>query len=248
MHDLTLLPHETIDEKVIYYKKYFENQGKNYSEDKLKEAIEYLSYRHADPLPKTESDTKPTMYIFRHGQTDDNANFVFSGWREARLTKIGEQQALDLAPLLKDKKVQMLISSPQVRAMDTMKLAISMNIGVKDLNIQPDNRIMERSYGDYQGQSKIEVAMKNPKGLEKIRRSFRSKPPNGESIEMVCMRVGEFCDEIVPLMKSTKVNVAVSCHGNSIRGFRRYFEKLSDHDTAHVETPLGQDYLAYVIE
>jgi bisphosphoglycerate-dependent phosphoglycerate mutase len=42
--------------------------------------------------------------------------------------------------------------------------------------------------------------------------------------------------------------VAVSAHGNSIRGFRKYFEHLTDEQTALVETPLGQDYAAYSIQ
>jgi bisphosphoglycerate-dependent phosphoglycerate mutase len=65
---------------------------------------------------------------------------------------------------------------------------------------------------------------------------------------MVSKRVANFCDELVKRMKKEKINVAISCHGNSIRGFRRYFEGLSDEKTAHVETQLGQDYAAYVIK
>jgi len=247
MHDLTMIPNETLEDKVNYYYTDFKNQGKNYSKDDLREAIKYLSYYYTNKLPKTESNTEPTLYVFRHGQTDDNLNFIFSGWRDPSITKLGEQQALELADKIKDKRIHMLISSTQLRAIDTMILAISRNIGAKDLEIIQDSRIKERSYGDYQGHSKIEAYMKSPEGLERIRRGFKSTPPGGESIETVCKRVAKFCDDIVPRMKESKLNVAVSCHGNSIRGFRRYFENLSDYETAHVETPLGKDYLAYVI-
>jgi bisphosphoglycerate-dependent phosphoglycerate mutase len=48
-------------------------------------------------------------------------------------------------------------------------------------------------------------------------------------------------------MTMYKMNVAVSCHGNSIRGFRQIFEGLSNEQTALIETPLGQDYAAYNI-
>ncbi len=218
-----------------------------YGKETVDKAIDYLSYRHVEPLPKFESSNRPILYIFRHGQTEDNANFIFSGWREPGLTKKGIDQALVLAPKLSNKKIDMLISSPQSRAIDTMKHAISQNEHAWTLEINTDKRIRERSYGELQGKSKLEFYLEDPDKLEMIRRSFTYAVKDGESIEAVCQRVAEFCDEIVPLMKNTKVNVAVSCHGNSIRGFRRYFEHLSDDETATVETPLGQDYLAYEI-
>ena len=249
MHDLSILPHETIEEKIEYYKKYFENQGKSFEYEQLKKAIEHLSYKSAPvDLPKEESNKLPTLYVFRHGQTYDNADFTFSGWRDPHITKLGEKQALILADKIRNKKISRLYSSDQIRAVETMKLAVSKNRKAKKLSICIDARIKERSYGVYQGQSKLEIYMKNPAALEHIRRSFSSAPPEGESIEMVCKRVASFCDELVEIMKKEKINVAVSCHGNSIRGFRKYFENLSDERTAEVETPLGQDYIAYTIK
>lgn len=219
-----------------------------FGRDKIDAAIKYLSYKKdPGPLPKTESDEFPTIYIFRHGQSIDNANFVFSGWRTAPITEEGRNQAKILAEKLKDKKIDMLISSPQVRAIQTMKIAISLNKAAKNLEIQKDDRIKERSYGDLQGKSKLEAHLEDPTKLLKIRRDFKTVPPNGESIEMVCKRVKDFCDEIIPLMEKNNINVAVSCHGNSIRGFRKYFENLSDEETATLETPLGQDYEAHTI-
>ncbi len=198
-------------------------------------------------MPKNESVTLSTIYIFRHGQTEDNANFVFSGWRDSPLTQKGRDQAQILAAKLRDKKIDMLISSPQIRAIDTMKIAMSLN-KAKNLEIHTDLRIRERSYGVLQGKSKLDIQLENPELLKKIRRSYDYQVENGESLAMVVKRVFDFCDEIVPLAKKNHINVAVSCHGNSIRGFRKYFEHLSNEVTAKLETPLAQDYAAYVIE
>jgi len=222
---------------------------RKYSKAEVEKAVEFLSYKTIkEELPKKESHVKPTLYIFRHGQTEDNAKFIFSGWRDPELTMQGKLDALELADLLKDKKIQMLIASPQKRAIETMRLAISKNKNAKDLEIHTEERIKERSYGDYQGKSKLEVYLEDAEMAHKLRREFKTQPPHGESIEMVCKRVGDFCKEIVPLMKKNNINVAISCHGNSIRGFRKYFENLDDITTANAETPLGKDYLAYVIE
>ncbi len=219
-----------------------------YPKEKIDQAVELLTYKKITPLPKDENLEYPILYVFRHGQTTDNADFIFSGWRNVDLTDEGIRQAKVLAEKLKDKKLDMLIASDQIRAVKTMQIAVSLNERIKDMEIHQDKRLRERCYGDLQGTSKLMVALENPEQLKLDRRSFDHIPPNGESIEMVCKRVYEFIDEIVPLMKQFKMNVAVSCHGNSIRGFRRYFEHLNDEETAIVETPLAQDYAAYSIQ
>ena len=80
------------------------------------------------------------------------------------------------------------------------------------------------------------------------RRSYYKKANNGESLEEVVKRVEEFIKELIPFMKERNINVAISCHGNSIRGFRKYFENLSPEEVSKLETPLGSDYLAYTIK
>ena len=217
-----------------------------YGKEKVDKAIQFLLYKNPSPMPKNEVKGKPTIYIFRHGESEDNKNFIFSGWREAEITEKGKQQALSLASLIYDKKIDILISSPQIRAVHTMMIAICLNPTGRILKIDLDNRIKERSYGTFQGKSKLEQYLKDPKLTDIIRRDYNYQPPQGESVSQVVERVKSFCDEIIPLMRENKLNVAVSCHGNSIRGFRKYFEpSLSEEEIAHLETPLGQDYEAY---
>ena len=221
---------------------------KKYPKEKIEEAVRQLTYVNVDPLPKDEPEQFPILYIFRHGQSEDNANFLFSGWRDSKITEEGVRQAEVLADKLKNKKIDMLVSSPQTRAVETMKIAISKNARAKLLEIHFDERVKERSYGDLQGKSKLEMQLTNPKLLHDIRRSYTKSAPNGESLETVCKRVSAFCDEIIPLMKDFNINVAISCHGNSIRGFRQYFEHLTPEEVQNIETPLGQDYAAYSIK
>lgn len=80
------------------------------------------------------------------------------------------------------------------------------------------------------------------------RRSYTKRAVNGENLDDVCLRVEEFILELLPQMKNQKINVAISCHGNSIRGFRKYFEKLTPEEVTKIETPLGSDYIAYTIK
>lgn len=217
-----------------------------YGKETVDKAVEFLLYKHPSPMPKTEVEGKPTMYIFRHGESEDNKNFIFSGWRSAQLTENGMVQALKIAPLIRTKKIDMLISSPQDRALHTMMIAVSLHPTARMLKIETDPRIKERCYGTFQGKSKLEQYLEDPKLTNTIRRDYNYIPPEGESVAQVVVRVKTFCDEIIPLMKAHNLNVAISCHGNSIRGFRKYFEpQLTEEEIAHLETPLGQDYGAY---
>ncbi len=206
-----------------------------------------LNYKIVEVLPKTELKGVPTLYVFRHGQSEDNEKMIFSGWRDPELTTTGKNQAMILAEKLKDKKLDLLVTSDLKRAIQTMQIAICLNEQAKHLEITKDSRLKERSYGDLQGTSKLELSLSNSKLAQEYRRSYKGTPPNGESLETVVKRVYEFIEEILPKMREFKMNVAISCHGNSMRGFRRYFEKLTDEQTATVESPLAEDYAAYSI-
>ena len=48
-------------------------------------------------------------------------------------------------------------------------------------------------------------------------------------------------------MKENKVNVAISAHGNSMRPFRRYFEKMSIKEMMLIENPYD-NYFEYSID
>lgn len=224
------------------------NYYNKYGQDIVNKAIEKLNYKEVTTMPKSEDPKYPILYIFRHGQSEDNAEMIFSGWRDAKLTEVGIKQALDLAEILKDKKIDYLISSDQIRAIDTMKHAISLNEEAKNLEIHTDKRIRERSYGDLQGTSKLELFLQDEALCNEYRRSYTKRANNGESLDDVVSRVKDFIEEIIPMMKEKNINIAVSCHGNSIRGFRKYFENLTPEEVSKIETPLGSDYISYNIK
>ena len=219
-----------------------------YSKEIVDKAIEKLNYKEVTTMPKEENPDFPILYVFRHGQSEDNENMIFSGWRDSKLTQKGIDQALDLANKLQDKKIDKLYSSTLSRAIDTMKYAISKNQNAKNLEIIQDERLRERSYGDLQGTSKLELFLTDEDLCNEYRRSYTKRALNGENLDDVCLRVEEFILELLPQMKNQKINVAISCHGNSIRGFRKYFEKLTPEEVTKIETPLGSDYIAYTIK
>jgi hypothetical protein len=109
-----------------------------YSKETVDKAIEKLNYKEVTTMPKEENPDFPILYVFRHGQSEDNENMIFSGWRNSKLTQKGIDQALDLADKLQDKKIDKLYSSTLSRAIDTMRYAISKNQNAKNLEIIQD--------------------------------------------------------------------------------------------------------------
>ena len=101
-------------------------------------------------LPKKESEKYPEIYVFRHGETFDNRNRVFSGWRNSKITNVGKKQAGVLAEKLKNKKIDVCITSSLSRSIDTAKTALK----GKKVKFEVDDRIIERDYGKLSGKSK----------------------------------------------------------------------------------------------
>jgi 2,3-bisphosphoglycerate-dependent phosphoglycerate mutase len=186
------------------------------------------------------------IYLFRHGRTVDNVNGVFSGWRDSKLTKSGIDDAKIIAIRLKDKKIDIAFQSRLSRSKDTLKEVLKFHPECK--TIITDDRIIERSYGALQGSTHLSFVKKyGPKRYDQIHRGYKTPPPKGESIYMVEKRVYPFIKDLLKLIKKNKVNVAISAHGNSMRPFRKYFEKLTVKQMLKLENPYD-NYFEYKVK
>ena len=218
---------------------------------------------------------KLRIYLFRHGQTYYNKRHIFTGWKDSKLTPQGIKDAIKIAILLKGKKFQVAYQTRLSRSKETLKYVLKYHPECK--KIITDNRMYERSYGELEGKSHkafIEQEgsdtyktllhwnkIDNLTGKEResfiqktgkaefdiIHRSYNVPPPGGESIKDVEKRVMPFIRDMLKLMKKQKVNVAISAHSNSMRPFRRYFEKLTIKQMMELENP-WDDYFEYSVE
>ena len=139
------------------------------------------------------------------------------------------------------------------------------------------NRMIERSYGDLEGIThkkfiermgnrsvnlRLEgdalesLSLANRKKASKflgeeeykiIHRGWNNPPPNGESFKMVEKRVKVFSKNLKKFIKKEKVNVAISAHGNSIRLFRKIWEKATIKETKEWVIPYDKVYV-YSVE
>ena len=217
---------------------------------------------------------KLKIYLFRHGQTYYNKNHVFTGWKDSKLTPRGIKDAQKVAQKLKNKKFQVAYKTRLSRSKDTLKHVLKFHPECK--KIITDDRMIERSYGKLQGKShktfveeegrdsyktllhwhKVDhlhgkerkefIKKMGEAELKIVRRSYDVPPPKGESVKMVEKRVNSFIKDLLKKIKKEKVNVAISAHGNSMRPFRKYFEKLSKEQMMKLENP-WDDFFEYTI-
>ncbi|MCS7134299.1 MAG: histidine phosphatase family protein [Candidatus Pacearchaeota archaeon] len=189
---------------------------------------------------------KCKIYLFRHGQSYHNRNAIFSGTLDSKLTKTGREHAKIIALALKDKRIEAAFHSSLSRSKETLKEVLKFHPECKI--VIEDDRLIERSYGKIQGMSHYAFVKKYGfKKYKQIHRGYDVRPPGGESIKDVEKRVLDFIKDLLKFMRENKVNVAISASGNSIRPFRRFFEKTSIKEMMSWEIPYD-NYFEYSVK
>ena len=189
---------------------------------------------------------KRHIYLFRHGQTHFNKRKMFTGWLDAKWTGKGMRNAATVAKKLRNKRIDVAFSSKLARSKETLSRVLRYHPECR--LVFRDDRMLERCYGVLQGHSHAAFIRKHGKDLfEKYHRAYDFPPPKGESVKMVEGRVRSFVHDLLGFMKKYKVNVAVSAHGNSMRPFRRFFEKASVKQMMKWEMPYD-DYFEYFVD
>ncbi|MBT4935845.1 hypothetical protein HON15_03655 [Candidatus Woesearchaeota archaeon] len=217
---------------------------------------------------------KLKIYLFRHAQTYYNKKHIFTGWKDSKLTPFGKKQAKIMSRKLKTKKFQVAYQTRLSRSKNTLKEVLKFH--PECTKTITDDRMIERSYGKLEGKSHTSFVQKEGldsyktlqhwhkidhlQGRDKdifitkvgeaelkiVRRSYNVAPPGGESIKMVEKRVNAFIKDLLKKMKKEKVNVVISAHGNSMRPFRKHFEKLTKEQMMKLENP-WDDYFEYTV-
>lgn len=105
------------------------------------------------------------IYFVRHGESKANSEGIAAGAEfDSPLTTKGEAQAKKMGEVLKDKKVDLIISSPLKRALDTAKI-IALEIGYEPKQIITNQIFIERGIGIYAGRPNGDFAEAYEKGV-----------------------------------------------------------------------------------
>ncbi len=87
------------------------------------------------------------LYVVRHGQTDWNINHMILSKTDIELNETGKKQAEEVAKKIEKEKIDLIISSPLKRTMQTADIINRK----KNVSIIYDARIQERNFGEFEG-------------------------------------------------------------------------------------------------
>lgn len=178
------------------------------------------------------------IFLFRHAQTTDNVDFIFSGSRDPELTPSGIEEAQKIRDELKDQEVTKAYCAPNTRCKHTLEIALEPHGTVETI---ADPRLKERDYGELTGKNKKQIEKLYPKEYPKWHRGYEEKPPKGESLKDVENRVIPFITELIANVWQNDVILICAC-GNSLRPIRRHFEKMSIEEMTSFEHERGKVY------
>lgn len=105
------------------------------------------------PTASPYSGRVTTVVLIRHGRSEANAQGVLAGRSDTPLDETGRAQADELARRLADVPLDVLVTSPQLRARQTAQRAAA---GRAEAIV--DERFAECDYGDWSGAALSELA------------------------------------------------------------------------------------------
>jgi broad specificity phosphatase PhoE len=176
-----------------------------------------------------------TLLFVRHGSTMWTARpSRYQGRTDLPLTTRGRLEAGQLADRLRTVKLDAIYSSPLRRARETA-VVLAQDRGMP---LDTDERIIELSYGDWEGKGLAEVERDDAEALTAWAAGMAT-PPGGESRIALMRRVSEFLDSV-----AGQGTVAVVTHKEVIRAGAIALGVLHPADYLVLDVPCGSIFSA----
>jgi 2,3-bisphosphoglycerate-dependent phosphoglycerate mutase len=206
------------------------------------------------------------LVLLRHGESEWNAQNLFTGWVNVPLSPAGEREAARAGQLLAGRGLRpgLAHTSVQRRAIRTAELALA-ECDRDWIPVRRSWRLNSNHYGALQGRNKAEVrAEVGAEQLARWRRSYDTAPPalpdgaehsqaddpryavippadrpRTESLRDVTARLLPYWyDAIVPDLRAGQCVLVVS-HGNTLRALVKHLEQIPDTEIAKLDIPTG---------
>jgi probable phosphoglycerate mutase len=167
------------------------------------------------------------LWLVRHGESTWNTLGLAQGHcDQARLTRLGQRQAWDVASQLRDRPVGALFSSDLRRALETAAPLAE----VTGLAVTKDARLRERCLGVLEGAATAAIgpAANGLRGDEVVEPD--AHPEGGESLREFYRRVAGFADELAARCRAMEAErageIAVVAHGGTLRMLNAYLRGI----------------------
>jgi broad specificity phosphatase PhoE len=144
------------------------------------------------------------LVLIRHGETDWNVAGRYQGQADPPLNNRGLEQAHQLARELRQSSLDVVYTSPLLRAVQTAKIITE----AFELPLHKDSRLMEIHQGDWQTRLRSEIESLY---TELFRRwetePWQVTPPGGEHLSQVQERVYAAVDDILTRHPNQQVGI-----------------------------------------
>lgn len=148
-----------------------------------------------------------TLYLARHGQTEENLKRIFQGHLPGVLTEEGKRQAAELGETLEGIELDVVVSSDLQRVVDTVRIAL----GGRSIPWTTTPLLREIDWGSWTGLYLKAVDRNNP-------------PADVETWEMLYRRAGKFLDYI--RLNYAEKRVLAVAHGQINRAIQAWLENV----------------------
>jgi len=166
------------------------------------------------------------VFVVLHGQTDFDAQGRIIGNSDPALNDSGKAQAQEAAKGLQSKGIDMILSSPQIRTMETAEI-IAESLGFDKSKITKGLKLYERAFGDLEGKLISEVDM-----FALSSWFGNAATPNGETIKETANRVIAYMNNMVKIFRTKTMLLVVPEH--VLRVLFWFFNGLPEPGKEHV--------------
>ena len=164
-----------------------------------------------------------TIYIVRHGETDNNKKRVLQGRSDLPLNEVGIKQAEKVKEYFAEKDIQFdkVYSSPLIRAIKTAQIItgstqVGSDAADNSADAVPfvlDDHLLEMDYGPYEGCSLLDPP---PEIIEFFSDFVNNSAPEGmENLSDLVARMGRFMES---LKKEGDQTILISTHAIAMKG------------------------------
>ena len=107
------------------------------------------SFHHSpiEDVEKTGKNIVTTLYLVRHGETEDNVNQIMQGQTQGRLTERGVEQAHEVAERMRREQIDAFFASDLRRSIDTCRIIAEPH----GKTIETTPLLRERDWGGFTG-------------------------------------------------------------------------------------------------
>jgi len=148
----------------------------------------------------------PRWVFLRHGESEANRVRCVTGQSDSPLTELGREQAATVGEALAGQPFQLAYCSDLSRARDTAQIVLS----GRNVDLEETPLLAERDVGTFAGRNLDEL---RDSGENHLLLGWHTRPPGGESMAEVALRVLPFLASLEPV----EGPVLVVAHGGVLR-------------------------------